>query len=161
MKITGITTDPQLLCRKSQKISIPGGMKIAKALHEYAAEREIPCAGLAAPQALNGRGEQVLKRVFIMMDKDYQASYFINPKIVERSTFEDEMEESCLSMPGRVFVVKRPIEIVVKDALRKEETTLDGMVARVFQHELDHLIGKTIADKGKEVANPDHINLVF
>jgi peptide deformylase len=161
MKVTAITTDPKLLCRKAKKISIPGGMRIAYAMRQYILENDIPCVGLAATQVLNGRDEQVLKRVFVMRDKEDNFAFFINPKIVESSTLEEEQEESCLSMPGRVFSVRRPIEITIKDALRKEDTPLVGMVARVFQHELDHLRGITIADNGKEISDPKHINLVF
>ena len=60
------------------------------------------------------------------------------------------MEEGCLSIPGIYKRVKRPEKISVKYMNEKGETVeeeLDGIWARVYQHELDHLNGVLFIDK--------------
>ena len=80
--------------------------------------------------------------------KDFNKVY-INPEILEESEEEESMEEGCLSLPGVHESVKRPTKIKVKyhdeNFLLREEL-LDGFLARVFQHEFDHLEGKLFID---------------
>ena len=74
----------------------------------------------------------------------------INPKIKEFSDEMNTMEEGCLSLPDVFARVVRPAEIVVtfQNELNEEETqSLDGLTARVFQHELDHLDGILFIDR--------------
>lgn len=73
----------------------------------------------------------------------------INPKIIEYSEETVEMEEGCLSYPGDLVKVTRPVWIVARfhGVNGKGEThKFEGMTARVFQHEFDHMIGKTMFD---------------
>ena len=61
-----------------------------------------------------------------------------------------EGEEGCLSFPGLYGEVSRAVTIHVRYQdleLRPREMTLDGWVARIFQHELDHLNGEVFVDK--------------
>ena len=77
-----------------------------------------------------------------------------NPRVVWVSKEEDEMEEGCLSIPGQYGVVRRPIAVRVEaedSKGKKVELTVEGLLARVFQHEMDHLQGILFTDKAVEV----------
>ena len=70
-----------------------------------------------------------------------------NPKITWYSDEIIELEEGCLSFPGLIVNVKRPKHIRVRFAMPNGEIKimkLTGMTARIFQHEMDHMEGKTL-----------------
>jgi peptide deformylase len=74
---------------------------------------------------------------------------FINPEFVERDGMQLE-EEGCLSVPGFNATVARPARAVLKGLNRHgEEHIVDatGLLARCFQHEVDHLDGKVFIDR--------------
>jgi peptide deformylase len=74
---------------------------------------------------------------------------FINPEFVERDGMQLE-EEGCLSVPGFNATVARPARAVLKGLNRHgEEQIVDatGLLARCFQHEVDHLDGKVFIDR--------------
>ena len=93
--------------------------------------------GLAAPQV------GILKRI-VVIDVGDGPLILINPVIVEQSG-EQTGEEGCLSVPGKAGVVTRPDHVKVK-ALNEEmeeiELEGEGLLARAFCHEIDHLEGK-------------------
>ncbi len=94
--------------------------------------------GLAAVQV------GVLSRLFVIQLPDENPLVFINPVIQLRSEETGPYEEGCLSVPGVYSDVIRPLEISVKafDAQGKEfSLEVDGLLARVIQHEYDHLDG--------------------
>ncbi|MCL1945398.1 MAG: peptide deformylase [Firmicutes bacterium] len=99
--------------------------------------------GLAANQV------GILKRVFVIsldLEKYYE---FVNPRIVEYSGSEI-FEEGCLSILGVKGNVERPskIKVVAQDRNGKEfDLDADGLLARVIQHEYDHLNGVLFVDK--------------
>lgn len=98
--------------------------------------------GLAAPQL------GVLERI-VVIAPDSKATVLINPEIVaaEGSVV---LEEGCLSLPGLYGMVERPAQIEVQALDRRgNEVTyeLDGMPARIVQHEVDHLDGVLFIDK--------------
>lgn len=67
-----------------------------------------------------------------------------NPRIVDKSEEQIVMEEGCLSFPHMVLKIKRPRRIKVRYAEPNgsvETKVLDGMTARCFLHEMDHLDG--------------------
>ena len=73
----------------------------------------------------------------------------INPKILEVSEETIELEEGCLSFPGDLVKVKRPVWIIARfiQVNGKGHTQrFEGMTARVFQHEYDHMMGKNMFD---------------
>ncbi|MFW6250295.1 MAG: peptide deformylase [Alkalispirochaetaceae bacterium] len=99
--------------------------------------------GLAAPQV------NVLQRMFIVYLRDDKPRVFINPEILETSMEENVIEEGCLSIPGIYAEVKRPAEVSVQafDQRGKPFTLeAEGMLARVIQHEYDHLNGVLFTD---------------
>ena len=108
--------------------------------------------GLAAPQV--GKAIRVIDLDPLAEDfpeyKDYRKA-FINPHIVEYDETETSTsEEGCLSLPGIHEKVTRPTRIKVKyeDQQRNaHEEWVDGYLARVMQHEFDHLDGKVFTDR--------------
>ncbi len=107
-----------------------------------------PGIGLAAPQV------GVSKRVFVAdistPEKKDKLYVLINPEILKFSEEKDKMEEGCLSIPEIYENVVRPTGIVIKaQNLEGEEFTLtaEGLLARCFQHEFDHLNGILFVDR--------------
>ena len=88
----------------------------------------------------------ISERVFVMMlnvETEETITCF-NPRIVKRYDDDVWFEEGCLSFPDEIINIQRPNRIVVKyeDEDKKEhKIKLDGLAARVFQHEFDHLEG--------------------
>lgn len=102
--------------------------------------------GLAAPQV--GVGDRVI--VIDARDDDVPPFALINPQIVH---FGDELErdeEGCLSIPGLKEIVERPAAVRV-EALGIEgervEIEAEGLLARILQHEVDHLDGILFVDR--------------
>jgi peptide deformylase len=85
-------------------------------------------------------------RVFIMgniNDPESIISVF-NPKIIDVSNEKDYYEEGCLSWPGLFIKIKRPLVVKVRYSTADNVTDtikFDGITARVFQHEYDHMEG--------------------
>ncbi len=80
--------------------------------------------------------------------KDFKRMVIINPEIVY-SEGEDIMEEGCLSIPGIRASIIRPARVVLKYQdidFKTNEIDCDGLLARVIQHEVDHLYGKFFID---------------
>jgi peptide deformylase len=97
--------------------------------------------GLAAPQV--GINKQI-----IILDIGKGLCKLINPKIKKKRGF-CVLEEGCLSLPGISVKVKRAKKIFVEatDELNKRMTFwAEDLLARVIQHEIDHLRGKLIID---------------
>ncbi len=98
--------------------------------------------GLAAPQI--GISRQV-----IVVSSEHGLITLINPEIFE-SEGENTGEEGCLSLPEVSVNVSRSSNVMVKgvDLAEKEvEFEASGLLARVFQHEIDHLEGRLILDR--------------
>jgi peptide deformylase len=106
-----------------------------------------PGVGLAAPQV------GVPLRIFIVdvsVGRDPDGLLvFINPEFVERDGMQLE-EEGCLSVPGFNATVVRPSRVVVKGRDRQwqeQQREGTGLLARAFQHEMDHLDGQMFVDR--------------
>jgi len=106
-----------------------------------------PGIGLAAPQV------GVALRIFVadisVGRNPSDLLVFVNPEFVERDGMQVE-EEGCLSVPGFNATVVRPQHAVVKGLDRDgHEQTVDatGLLARCFQHEMDHLDGTLFVDR--------------
>jgi peptide deformylase len=106
-----------------------------------------PGVGLAAPQV----GAPL--RIFVVdisVGRDPNGLLvLINPEFVERDGVQLE-EEGCLSVPGFNATVMRPVRVVVKGLDRHGDTQQHeaaGLLARAFQHEMDHLDGMLFVDR--------------
>lgn len=101
--------------------------------------------GLAAPQV----GKSV-KLIIINLEKNgVPLMVLYNPKILRKSFTKTEVEEGCLSIPGVFGMVKRPKKATIQ-AQNAEGKIIkfsdDGWIARVAQHEIDHINGVLIID---------------
>ncbi len=75
---------------------------------------------------------------------------FVNPRLIEESRDEAEMEEGCLSIPGinETVMRKRQIRVRYQDLQgREHEESCSNLLARVLQHEMDHLNGGFFIDR--------------
>jgi peptide deformylase len=109
--------------------------------------------GLAAPQC------GIAKRIFVMGNSDHLVAC-INPEIISGSERVRE-QEGCLSFPDLWMYVERYKDISVEYynvAGEKVQQEFNGLMARVYQHELDHLnsicfddrVGKLVLERAKE-----------
>ena len=103
--------------------------------------------GLSANQI----GESLSVFVARLGEKFYA---IINPKIIKKSKETIILEEGCLSVPGYFGMVERPEKITVAgfdQKGKKIKIKSWGLLARIFQHEIDHLRGILFIDKAKKV----------
>ncbi|MFQ5340759.1 MAG: peptide deformylase [Anaerolineae bacterium] len=121
--------------------------------------RQAPGVGLAGPQVA------VLLRVIVVeVPKDFEdpeAGTWLyalaNPEIARMSDETEEGEEGCLSIPGYYGYVKRAAAVTVKGLDRRGKRVrlkAEGFLARVLQHEIDHLEGILFID---HISDPDKL----
>ena len=96
----------------------------------------------------------IWERVFVMIrDMEYNETITcFNPKILKESKKTIVMEEGCLSYPDLFLDIERPESVVIKyeDEDKKiHKMKLDGLAARVFQHEYDHMEGIDFTQRTK------------
>ncbi len=112
--------------------------------------------GLAAPQV----GKSV-KVIIINLEKSgVPTMVLFNPKIVAKSFKKTEIEEGCLSIPQVFGMVKRPKKVTIQAQNADGKVvkfTDDGWVARVAQHEIDHINGTLIIDHIKKYTQGEEI----
>ena len=99
--------------------------------------------GLAGPQV------GVPEKIFVVHIRGEEPMVFINPVITETSIETGVYEEGCLSIPGVYHDVVRPLAVTIQaQDVKGKVFTLkaDGLLARVIQHENDHLHGKLYID---------------
>ncbi len=104
------------------------------------------------------------KKLFVAQipDENGKPKFYavINPEITKRSSETEIMNEGCLSIPNIVGPVKRPYKVTLegKDIEGKDiKIKAWGFLARVFQHETDHLNGKLFIDKAEETFKLDEL----
>ena len=101
--------------------------------------------GLAGPQA------GISKRLFVVIADDDVRRVFINPQIISTSAEMVDFEEGCLSVPQVYESISRPKKVTVQafnENGRPFTLEADGLLARVIQHEYDHLDGILFIDRG-------------
>ena len=106
-----------------------------------------PGIGLAAPQV--GVGKRIFVCDVSVGRNPTDLLVFINPEFIERDGMQLE-EEGCLSVPGFNATVARPARAILKGLDRHgEPQTVEGtgLLARCFQHEMDHLDGTLFVDR--------------
>ena len=116
--------------------------------------------GLAAPQV------GVLRRGVLVMDTNQedktpaeQIIELINPEILETEG-EQEGPEGCLSVPGIFGVVKRPMRVKVRAMNREGESFEiwgEGLTARAFCHEIDHLDGVLFLEHSSRILTDEEL----
>jgi len=122
--------------------------------------RAAPGVGLAGPQVdvplrvivveygeeptEDGNGKQPPKQLFTL----------VNPEISRSSTETEMATEGCLSVPGLVGDVERAASVTVKALNRRGQPVkikTSGWLARIFQHEIDHLNGVLFIDRAEKI----------
>lgn len=104
--------------------------------------------GLAAPQI----GKSL--RLFVVIADDDVRRVFINPQIIKTSTEVGEYDEGCLSIPQVYETIVRPLQVTVQaynEKGRPFTLEADGLLARIIQHEYDHLDGILYIDRGDKI----------
>ena len=118
--------------------------KLANLLDDMTATlKDAQGLGLAAPQI------GILRRVCIVLNDQEEYLELVNPEIVSQEG-EQEGFEGCLSLTGMYGIVERPMKVKVKAQDRNGnefEVEDQGMVARCFCHEIDHLDGHMYYEK--------------
>jgi len=161
MAILDIVTLPEpILRRKARKVTVFD--KDLQALLDNMVEtmRVAPGVGLAAPQVNvplraivveygedEDEAEEAPKKLYLML----------NPEIVQASDETETAVEACLSIPSLVGEVERFSQIVIKGQNRKGKpmkVKASGWMARIFQHEIDHLDGVLFTDRATRVWKP-------
>jgi peptide deformylase len=144
MAVLGIRTfgDP-VLRQRANEIEVVTDLHRRLAADMLDTMREAPGVGLAGTQV------GVVERLFVWEVEDDHGTV-INPVITERSSATLEDEEGCLSLPGLVYPVERAAAVTVRGMdLEGNSITLhaEDLLARVVQHEIDHLDGVLFIDR--------------
>ncbi|MGB8212491.1 MAG: peptide deformylase [Anaerolineales bacterium] len=121
--------------------------------------RAAPGVGLAAPQV--GVSERIIVVEYVEDEEDEAAPkklyVMVNPEIKEFSTETEDGIEGCLSVPGLQGDVERSWAVTVKGQTRRGQpmkVKAKGWMARIFQHEIDHLNGVVFTDRATKVWKP-------
>lgn len=152
MAIRKIRTDEDPILRKKSKTVTNYNDRLKVLIDDMFETMDLaPGVGLAAPQI------GILKRIIVVDNREEDNGegeepmrfYMINPKIIEKDGEEVSME-GCLSVPGKQGTVKRAKHIKVKyNDLEGKENLMEAedFLARIIQHETDHLDGILYTDK--------------
>lgn len=160
MAIRTIVTLPDpVLRRKARKIT-KFDADLQKLIDDMVETmREAPGVGLAAPQV--GLSERVIVVEYSIDEEDEDSPKklytLVNPEIVKVSEEKIEGVEGCLSIPALIGEVDRHTEVVVKAQNRRGQPVkikAEGWLARIFQHEIDHLEGVLYTDRASKVWKP-------
>ena len=133
--------DPVLKSAAATITDIDGKL-VALSETMFAVMYDAPGLGLAGPQI------GVQKQIFVY-DVDENPQVLLNPTIVE-SSGEWVYDEGCLSIPGLYVEMLRPKQILVRGISLDGNTIeieADELLARLFQHEIDHLQGVLMFDR--------------
>ena len=157
--------DP-VLREKASKVSVEDiksdkVQSLIKDLHEILSAKELGVA-LASPQI----GHSL--RIFVVANKVFEEAeeekkvknplVYINPKITKTSKKVNELEEGCLSVEGYFGMVSRAHQVTI-EAYDEHGTKFtrgaSGLLAQIFQHEIDHLNGILYTDHAHSVRKVD------
>jgi len=138
-------TDNKILRQKAKKVNeiTPAIKQLVLDMIETI-ESDSANIGLAAPQV-----GQSLRIITVKPSPHEPTLVLINPEIKKKSFRKITIEEGCLSLPNFFVRVKRSRQVTVQGLNLKGEMVkikADGFLARVLQHEIDHLNGILISD---------------
>lgn len=127
----------------------------------YLLRREKDGVALAAPQV------GLAKRIFVVSPQVFKKPsseqlVYINPRLLKKSKSKSYMQEGCLSVRWLYGDVERYEQVIIEahDVQGKKfQRGASGLLAQIFQHEMDHLDGTLFIDKAKNVErlSDDHI----
>ena len=136
-------TENEILRQKSKSVNSVDKkiLKFIKDMEKFM--KKSKGIGLAAPQVGVG------KRIILVTLGEKKVVPMVNPEILTHSDITEFAEEGCLSIPGKWGQVRRYKEITVQFLDKKNQSKtlkLDGLNARIVQHEIDHLDGILFTD---------------
>jgi peptide deformylase len=155
-----------VLRRKARAVDDPNTAQIQELIEDMIATmRAAPGVGLAAPQVAVGQRIAVIEYAELPEGAPEDAEppepklyVVVNPEIVAVSDEMVEGSEGCLSIPGYSGTVQRHKAVTVKALNRKGrpiKIKARGWLARIFQHEIDHLDGVLFIDRATRVWKAD------
>jgi peptide deformylase len=161
MTIRTIVTVPEAILRRKAQPVTKFDEKLQTLIDDMVETmRAAPGVGLAAPQV--AVSQQVIVVEYPLDDEDEEAKpklfVVVNPQIVKTSPETVNGIEGCLSVPDLVGEVERAEEITVKGQNRRGQPVrikARGWLARIFQHEIDHLNGVLFTDRATRVWKPE------
>lgn len=149
LNLSRLSKDEKTLRRPNREVTFPLSKEIKKLIADMVATvKAAPGIGLAAPQV----GQNLMLAVINLAELGLPPFVLINPKIISKSIKKTEMEEGCLSIPGLFGKVRRPAKVEVEVYQEDGQRIIikaDRLLAKVLQHEIDHLNGIIITDKIK------------
>lgn len=148
-KLKILTDDNPILRKKSKEINLEKDTSEIKTLIEDMGltMEKSDGVGLAAPQI----GKNIR---LILVRNSRNVLYMINPKITKKSWAKESEEEGCLSVPktfGNVIRHKKINAIFYDIKGNKRKIEAKGILARIIQHETDHLDGILFIDTAKNI----------
>jgi len=158
MALRKIVTLPEPVLRKKARKVTDFGPELQTLIDDMVETmRDAPGVGLAAPQV-----DVPLRVIVVEYAEDKGEEEEVTPKLYslvnpEITRFDSETEvgtEGCLSIPGFVGDVERPLAVTVKGLNRRGQPIkikAEGWLARIFQHEIDHLDGILFVDRAEKV----------
>lgn len=127
--------------------------------------RAAPGVGLAAPQV--GISQRVIVVEYTTNEEDETAPKklytVVNPELKVTNMETELGVEGCLSVPGLLGEVERPLGVTIKGLNRQGQPTkikAQGWLARIFQHEVDHLDGVVFTDLTTSIWKPEQEDYV-
>lgn len=148
MKISVLSDDEHILNVESELVSEDEIKELETPINEMIELcKESGGLGLAANQIF------LQKRVFVYLKENEEFDVVINPVIKVKKDMITHHNEGCLSVPGRFYDVKRyktmTIECLDRDGNKRLLKAPNKKTAFIWQHEIDHLNGVLISEKGK------------
>ena len=167
MTVRTIVTPPDPVLRRKARLIKDFGENLQTLVDDMIETmRDAPGVGLAAPQV--GVAEQVIVVEYAEPEEVEEGEepievepklyVLINPEIVKQSPETEVGVEGCLSIPGLVGEVERKLEVRIKAQNRRGQPVklkAEGWLARIFQHEIDHLNGVLFTDLATQVWQPE------
>lgn len=147
LKLHTLLSSEKFLRAPNAEIRFPLSREIKSLIEDMKLTvKKAPGIGLAAPQV----GQNLMLAIINLEGFGVEPFAIINPGIASKSIKKTEMEEGCLSIPGYFVKLRRPAKIEVE--FQREDGKLvklkaEKLLAKVFQHEVDHLNGTLISDR--------------
>lgn len=146
LHIYTLPRDEKVLRTPNDELTFPLSSAIRELIEDMKLTvQKAPGVGLAAPQV----GKNFMLAV-INLEELGQPFVIINPKVISKSIKKTLLEEGCLSIPEFFTSIKRPAKVEVEaytETGRKILIRAEKLLAKVLQHEIDHLNGKLIIDR--------------
>ena len=147
-----------VLSNKAEKVPVsditkPEIQAILKEMKE-SLDKEDDGVAIAAPQIGYSKRIFVISEKVFKEEKGSKEKIYINPKIINLSREKESTNEGCLSVRWKYGEVQRSTKATVEaynEKGKKFQRGASGLLAQIFQHEVDHLEGILFVDKAKNV----------